>query len=362
MDRTKIIYTANEKEFRRITMRKKCLLLLFLAVCLALAPLLGCKAAEKERPKEIAFAVQDAGSETYALGVKICDLITRYTEITATASPTGGSRANAALLRSGEVQMALLSSMDVYNSYRGTEAYKDEGKLAFWQIAGLNTKVFVCMVRKDSDIKSPADFRGKRFAYHLIPSPITCGIAEDWLEVYGMTPDDVITQKIATLTEGETLLREGGTDIAVRWLAEAGATPAVQELALTVGIRLISLTNEDVDKIIEKRPYFARGEVKAGTYKGQDYPLVLVGHILTLCVNRDLPESLVYEMTKAVFEHVDELHEVHAAFEAISVSRAVSVVRLAGVSPGSVKYYKEKGVWGDKEEKEQKAVLAEIGM
>jgi len=341
-------------------------LVLTLIASLALISLLSCKKKEaalpEDWPKEITFAANNHGSTTYVLAVKLCDIITRYTGVTATASPTGGTGESLQLLISGDADMAFLSSYAVYDAYRGLGKQKDTGKVPLWQIMRSHTNVMCYMVRKDSDIKTPADFRGKRFAYHLSPSPLSIGVGQDLLECNGMTTKDVNVQKIARLSDGDTALKEGTTDIAIRWIGATGATPGVQELAETVGIRLISLTEKDVECMRKKRGFYVSATIEPGRYKGQDEPLNLIGHSYLFTISRKLPDSLVYEMTKAIFEHIDEFYEVHAAAKEIKLTNAVTAIGAAGVSPGAVKYYKEKGIWGDNEETQQKAVLAEIGM
>ena len=176
-----------------------------------------------------------------------------------------------------------------------------------------------------------------------------------------MTTNDVKVQKIARLSDGDTALKESTTDIAIRWIGVTGATPGVQELAETLGIRLISLTEEDQECLRSKRGFYVPATIEPGRYKGQDYPVRLIGHSYLFTVSRKLPDSLVYEMTKAIFDHIDELHEVHPAAGEVTLENAVTAIGAAGVSPGAIRYYKEKGVWGDEQEKEQKSVLVEIG-
>ena len=158
-------------------MNRKCFLYVFLVSSLVLSlastPLLVYGAKDKDLPKdwprEVTFAANNHGSTTYVLAVKLCDIITRYTGVTATASPTGGTGESLQLLISGDADMAFLSSYAVYDAYRGLGRQKRTGKVPLWQITRSHTNVMALMVRKNSDIHTPADFRGKRFAYHLSP-------------------------------------------------------------------------------------------------------------------------------------------------------------------------------------------------
>jgi TRAP transporter TAXI family solute receptor len=92
----------------------------------------------------------------------------------------------------------------------------------------------------------------------------------------------------------------------------------------------------------KQNPGYIKRVVKAGTYPKQDKDVPVIGystHIVAAC---DLPEDVVYRITKAMAENVDDM--------------AAVVKPIAGLTPkdmaidigvpfhkGAAKYYKEKG-------------------
>ena len=60
-----------------------------------------------------------------------------------------------------------------------------------------------------------------------------------------------------------------------------------------------------------------------------------------LVVRDDLDEQLVYDMTKAIFENLDQVK--HAKAKLIKVENALNGVGV-DVHPGAQKYFDEKGV------------------
>ena len=52
---------------------------------------------------------------------------------------------------------------------------------------------------------------------------------------------------------------------------------------------------------------------------------------------------MVYELTKAVFEHLDEF-KLHPAFAALQKEEMVTQALSAPLHPGAAKYYKEAGL------------------
>ena len=62
-----------------------------------------------------------------------------------------------------------------------------------------------------------------------------------------------------------------------------------------------------------------------------------------LAVGADLSEDTVYQMTKILFENVDQLRAVHQKAQAISLETALDGMSIP-LHPGAIKYYEEKGL------------------
>ena len=58
----------------------------------------------------------------------------------------------------------------------------------------------------------------------------------------------------------------------------------------------------------------------------------------------DVSEDLVYSVTKAVFENLDDFREQHPAFANLDPKKMIVDGLSAPLHPGAVKYYKEKGL------------------
>jgi hypothetical protein len=71
-----------------------------------------------------------------------------------------------------------------------------------------------------------------------------------------------------------------------------------------------------------------------------------------------LSDELAYTITKAVMENLVELGTMNPLLKEWSLRWAVNEPSIP-FHPGAVKYYKEKGVWNDLLEQEQKRLLAE---
>ncbi len=63
----------------------------------------------------------------------------------------------------------------------------------------------------------------------------------------------------------------------------------------------------------------------------------------TLVAEQKLSEEAVYDITKALFDHLDEFGEAHAKGKEVSLEAAVQGVSVP-LHPGAAKYFSEKGI------------------
>ena len=62
-----------------------------------------------------------------------------------------------------------------------------------------------------------------------------------------------------------------------------------------------------------------------------------------LIVREDVPETIVYDMTKMLWENLATLQEIHSATDSMSLDSALSGVSVP-LHPGARRYYEEQGV------------------
>ncbi|NGY90639.1 TAXI family TRAP transporter solute-binding subunit [Bacillus megaterium] len=83
--------------------------------------------------------------------------------------------------------------------------------------------------------------------------------------------------------------------------------------------------------------------IPADTYKdvNTETKTVMVKNLLI--TNKDMPQKKVYELTKALFENIEELEQTNSSAEKITLAKAVEQLPLP-LHPGAKKYYEEKGI------------------
>jgi TRAP-type uncharacterized transport system substrate-binding protein len=67
------------------------------------------------------------------------------------------------------------------------------------------------------------------------------------------------------------------------------------------------------------------------------------GVMATFVTRADTPDRVVYEVTRAVMENIDDFRKLHPAFANLDPKEMIRNGLSAPLHPGAIKYYKERG-------------------
>lgn len=161
----------------------------------------------------------------------------------------------------------------------------------------------------------------------------TLPILKALLESEGLSIDDVVPSYLS-YSDGFSQLSDGNVDIA---LALSGyPASSVLELTATTDIRFIDIEEDRIEKILSEYPYYSKIIVPKETY-GLDKDAVALGVKNTLIVNNDISEDDVYNITKAIFDNLDEFQEANANAKQIELESAKNTA--IPLHPGAKKYF-----------------------
>ena len=266
----------------------------------------------------------------------ICMVLSKYTDdIRATASVGGGSASNARKVGTGEAPFSLSTSSTVYYAVKGERMFKQKysGIMAWGTLHKLYADF---LVKANSKIKTFADLKGKKIAIGE-PGSGDAVAAEDILKAAGLW-DMVIKVKVGD-PQSMDLLKLGKVDAIIHHTAAPNAN--FYAFSTTTPIRALDMPKDVIAKLVDMG-YYAEGMIKAGTYKGTDKDAHVVVLPVVMIVNKDLPEDIVYEMTKVVWEHFDEIVQAAPFLKVVDPNNVLGGIPVP-LHPGAYKYFKEKG-------------------
>lgn len=83
-------------------------------------------------------------------------------------------------------------------------------------------------------------------------------------------------------------------------------------MALSVDVRFISLTEDEMSKAIAAHPAWKDTGIPAGTYEGQTEDVYTPAVPVWLFTYENVSDDVIYRCVKAILEHSDELGTIHA--------------------------------------------------
>lgn len=314
---------------------------LFVLVVFTLIFLLGVTFAQvAEKYGELKFCnigTSVPGGTSYPVGAAIGSLLNKHTEgITITAEASGGSKDNVVFLDKKEMDLGIANSPISYQAYEGIGEYEGKPK----EILGLFLLYFQqvqIVVLKDSEIYKIEDLVGKKVSVGT-PGSGSENAARHVLGAYNI--EDGVEKQYLGYSEATMALKDGTIDAA--FYPAMIPVSGIVELAATHDIRILPFEDIMIDKMKEKYGYYMKTTVPAGTYRGLDEDVKLIGFGIEMDVRADLPEDLAYDIVKNLFENLEEIKSAHKAIESINLENAFKT--SIPLHPGAKKYYKEHGL------------------
>lgn len=296
----------------------------------------------KAKQQFISIATGGTAGTYYPLGGAIAKVFNDNVEgVTANAQSTGASVENIGLVQKGETEIAFIQSDITYYAYTGTENFEDKGKVENIRgMAMFYPEVIQIIANKDANINSVEDLKGKKVAIGA-PGSGTEANARQILAAHGMTYEDLGKADYLSFGEAADQLKNKQVDAA--FVTAGLPTAAVTEVGQTADIVVVPIDKAKIDELSEEYPFYTEVTIPGGTYKNQDSDILTTAVMAMLVVPEELDEDLMYNLTKALFEHRDTIIETHDRGNDLKLETAILGMPIE-LHPGSKRYYDEQGI------------------
>ncbi len=107
---------------------------------------------------------------------------------------------------------------------------------------------------------------------------------------------------------------------------------------------MVNVTGPEVDKLIKDNAYYRSATIPGGMYRGTDTDTKTFGVGATFVSSAKVPDEVIYQVVKAVFENFDDFKKLHPAFAVLKKEEMIKDGLSAPLHNGAVKYYKEAGL------------------
>jgi len=278
----------------------------------------------------------------YPAGGAICRLVNKNRNdhgIRCSVESTGGSVFNVNTIKAGELDMGVAQSDVQYNAVNGRQQFKEPFK-ELRAVFSLHPEPVTVVVRKESNIKTFADLKGKKFNVGN-PGSGTRASLDELIAAMGWTIKDFALASELKADEHGPALCDGKIDGFFYLVGHPSAN--IQDPTTVCGAKLISVTGPAVDKLVKANPYYAYATIPAGLYPNNPQETKTYGVLATLVSSTSTSPDTVYQVVKAVFDNFAEFKKLHPAFQVLKPENMIKDGLSAPLHDGAVKYYKEKG-------------------
>jgi TRAP transporter TAXI family solute receptor len=307
-----------------------------LAVVLA-ATVSACRERAAPAPVTVRIGTGSPSGTLFALGKALAAAYSeRIPDVQASVKVIRGMEQSVDAIERGDVDLAFDDSETAYVAFqRGTSA-DPRPHAGLRAVAVLFPTVVQVAARRDANIRSIKDLRGKRIE---VSGPYDSSIeqaARIVLESYGLDYHSV-TPVFGSATAADSL-RRGDIDAVILfvplqyWL--------MREIADTVDVRLIPIEHDKIAAIQDRNHFLKSTAIPAGTYRGQDEDVLTLGEDILLVCRQNLAEGLVFALTKTLFEASEDLVRAHPAASAIDPERGPT--GSIPLHPGAARYYRDR--------------------
>ena len=279
----------------------------------------------------------------YPTGGAICRFVNQYkkeSKIRCSVESTDGSLYNLNTLKNGELDFGIVQSDIVYQASKGEGAFKDAKFPKLRSVIAIYPELLTLVTKKDSNINKLLDIKGKRINLGNSGSGNeTTALA--LFEESGINKNDL--KQVGTFSASEMPDALKNNKIDGYFYMVGHPTANIKDAANSTDIKIIPIDDNILENLIDKYPYFAKGHIQAGTYRGQEDEIPTFGVKAVLVTNENVNEHTVYLLVKAVLENFDEFKKLHPAYENLTKESLLNGLS-APLHDGAKKYFEEAGL------------------
>ena len=305
----------------------------------ALALAAGAIIAAPAAAQQVTFMTGPQGGSWIPLGGALKGMWEKAIPGLSITQTPGAGIANIRGVDEGKAHIGLANSSTTVDGLEGRKPYpKKVTKVC--QVANLYPQYFQVAALTDAKIKSYADLKGKTLVTQ--PKGNTAeALTAEVLKLNGMSYQSLAKANFqASYTDAVALMKDGHAQVMT--LGTTAPASAVMDLASARDMQLVPVDDKTMAGLQKENPGYQKLIIKAGTYPKQDKDVPVIGYSTHVVASCDLPEDVVYKMTKAMAQNVAAMSAVVKPIAGMTAKTMAADIGVP-LHKGAAKFYKEAG-------------------
>ena len=293
--------------------------------------------------QNISIATGGTGGVYYPLGGGMAAVLSKYVSgLQATAEVTGGSVANLQLIGTGKPYLGMTMADATLDAYKGQDKFTGKPVPVRTLMIMYPNRMHVVSI-EGTGVTRMAELKGKRVSTGSGGSA-TEVMAFRVIEAAGLDKDKDMRRERLGVAESVSALKDRKID-AFFWVGGL-PTAAVTDLASTPGVKIKMIDHADLVPAMNKKygNLYVQDVIPKDMYRGMDADNKQATVMNLLVAHENMDDKTAYNIVKAVFDHRQELINVHKEAENFKLENQKAEASPIPWHPGAVKYFAEKGI------------------
>jgi TRAP transporter TAXI family solute receptor len=285
----------------------------------------------------------------YLTGGAISKIVNKKSQryyLRVTVESTDGSVFNVNAVVAGDLEFGLVRSDRQYQAWNGILDWEAKGpQKKLRAVCSFFPETIILVASEDSGIWEFKDLRGKHVSIgdigsgyrgHAIEALKACGIDKD--------KDKDLQAERLNADQSAKFLQDGRIDAFFNTVTH----PDQSTKEVTSGTRkvhFVPITGDCIDKLVAKWPFYVKASIPI-----EFYPMATNKENVdtfavkaTFVTNAEIPDDVVYAITKEIFDNLEDFKKLHPAYEVLTKENMLEAL-TAPIHPGAMRYYKEVGL------------------
>ena len=293
---------------------------------------------------DVAIGTGTPGGVYFPLGDSICrmfNLDLPQHSLRCAASPSRGAVANVESLLEGRIDVGIVSSDVLADARSGDGPFASRGPAnALRALFTGQTEAFTIVARRDLQIRAAAELRGKRVNLGSPGSRERVSM-ERVMAALGFAPADFAAALELPLARQHEAFCANALDAIVYMVRHPNGR--IDDAIRTCRGVLVDVKGPQIDALLSQHPEYSAAVIAGSTYPSNPDAVTTLGVRTAIITTTRLSETVAYEITKSVFENIDDFRRLHPDFATLQPREMVPADAGVPLHSGAARYYRARG-------------------